>query len=167
MPFSYSRGVWIRVAALVFLALVWPVGDAAAAPVSTPEPGALLTSAPARVTLAVEEHGTDLRIVVTDAAGTRRDVGVPAIAGTVGSVDLAPGLEPGSYTVDWRWVDAAGAPRSGTFLFTLAPVVETAASALGPGFTGRRDAAALWLASGLLVVVGGLALVRSATRARR
>ncbi|GAA4535578.1 copper resistance CopC family protein [Pseudonocardia xishanensis] len=159
--------MWIRLAVLVLVALLWPVGVAAAAPVSTPEPGALLTSAPARVQIAVEERVTDLQILVTDAAGVRRDVGAPAVHGPVGAVDLTPGLAAGSYTVDWRLRDPDGSLRSGTFLFTLAPAVETAASARDTGPTGRRHPTALWLAAGLVVVVGGLALVRSAGRVRR
>ncbi|WP_181779818.1 copper resistance protein CopC, partial [Pseudonocardia pini] len=82
-------------------------------------------------------------------------------------LDLATDLAAGSYTVDWRLVDAAGAPRTGTFLFTLAPAVETAALTLQDEGAAWRRTPAPWLAGGLVLLVGGLALGRSATRPRR
>jgi len=159
------------VAVSLLLAPLLGAGTALADPPSTPAPGSVLVTPPAQVTLVLgpESRGASgLDILVTDAAGIRRDTGLPSLRGPVASVGLAPGLAPGSYTVDWRLRDAAGTPTAGTFLFTLAPAAPSTDQALTlAGSPGEGVRPVFWLAGGLLVAVAGAGCLSVAGTRRR
>jgi methionine-rich copper-binding protein CopC len=152
----------IGVAALA-AGLVLPAGAAAADPSSSPAPGSTVASVPDRVSVAVgpAEPRAEVTILVTDAAGVRRDVGDPVLRAGTATVDLDGGLTAGSYTVDWRVTDGAGT-RSGTFLFAVAPAA--AASVPAAAVTDLPGSAAVWLAAGLLLLVGGAATLLARAR---
>jgi methionine-rich copper-binding protein CopC len=146
----------IGVAALA-AGLVLPAGAAAAADTSSsPAPGSTLVTAPDRVSLTVGPTGPEAEVVilVTDAVGVRRDVGEPVLRAGTATVGLADGLTAGSYTVDWRVSDGTGS-RSGTFLFSVASPATAAVPAAA--LTDLPGSAAVWLAAGLLTLVGGAA----------
>ncbi|GAA4699699.1 hypothetical protein GCM10023215_42910 [Pseudonocardia yuanmonensis] len=148
----------IGVAALA-AGLVFPAGAAAGADTpSNPAPGATLATAPDRVSVEVGATGpgAEVLVLVTDAAGVRRDVGDPVLRAGTATVRLAGGLAPGSYTVDWRVTDGTREGfRSGTFLFTVAPAAGPPVPAAA--LTTLPRTPAMWLAAGLLLIVGSAA----------
>jgi copper transport protein len=123
------------------LAVADPASAHATLSGSNPAPGAILTRAPATVSLHFDEAVTtvpgSLRVLGPD--GSRADAGTVRQSGD-GS-DLAVGLrdatKQGSYFVSWRVVSADSHPVSGAFTFAIGTTSAAPASAAtsdnGPG----------------------------------
>ena len=145
--------------------LLGPVGSAAAHDVlagTTPAQDTTVDTAPAAVSLefsdAPQSLGTD--VVVTGPDGRAVSDGVPVIAGSAVTQQLAGGLPAGTYTVDWRVTSADGHPITGSFAFEVArdapaaaPVGGAAASSDASSFPVVRIAIALIAAVSVVLVV--------------
>src|SRR4051795_670019 len=112
-------------AALLF-ALVLPASASAHARLqsTTPQAGAALDRAPARVTVRFDEAVESAfgALTVTDANGERVDDGRltrPAGNASAVSVALGRGLRNGAYTADYRVVSDDGHPVAGAFVFRV------------------------------------------------
>lgn len=111
--------------ALALLLAAWPLAGAAHTHLDASEPAkdAVLSSAPAKVKLSfsgrIEPDFS--RIEVTDAQGKQVDKGNSTASSNRREleVDLAEGLAPGTYQVNWNVVARDGHRVRGEFSFTL------------------------------------------------
>jgi methionine-rich copper-binding protein CopC len=89
---------------------------------SVPAAGAVLTAAPAAVTLTFEETPlpTGLGVVVRGPNGELVTSGDPTVSGNDVVTPLVALTANGTYTVSWRVVATDGHPTKGTFTFRLA-----------------------------------------------
>lgn len=88
---------------------------------TSPEDGAVLDAAPARVAVTLSDVPQAIapRMIVTDEAGTIVLDEEPVITDRSAAADL-PALEKGTYQVAWRVVSSDGHPIQGTYSFTVA-----------------------------------------------
>ncbi|NJP99178.1 hypothetical protein HCK00_01030 [Streptomyces sp. PLAI1-29] len=155
------------------LATASPAAAHAALTGSSPGQGAVVDSAPERVTLTFSESVTlsggsgspgspGSSVQVFDPRGGRADTGrapLPSDGGTRYDVPLRPGPAEGTYTVSWRAVSADGHPISGAFTYSVGAPSETSAAPVarppGGGTVDALYAAARWAAyTGFVVLVG-------------
>jgi copper resistance protein C len=147
-----------------------------------PAKDAVLTSAPATVTLRFSERlNPDFTtIVVSDTARQPVPAARPAVDGGAGTITLGRALGNGGYTVAYRVVSTDGHTVQGSYTFTVAdpalPAAVPPASAgpaavppasAGPAADGTGPGGLILkilFAAGLLVVVA--AIVRYARRAK-
>ena len=145
---SRSPARLVAVLALALSALVGMASGAAAHDelVSTSPAGGASGGAPSQVVLrfvdTVLPIGSRVRVVgpygdATDAA--------PAVAQSIVTQRLRPGLPPGPYRVDWRAVARDGHPVTGSFTFTVTPATTatpTAPTTTAPPIIGQAAATA-------------------------
>lgn len=101
---------------------------------TSPAPDAVITQAPATVSLTLSEPPADSKnlhlstITVTDGVGKTVSDGNVTVYGPTLSTKLAEG-DPGTYKVLWRAVSSDGHPIEGNYTFTVqAPAGQTATS---------------------------------------
>jgi copper transport protein len=172
----HTRQLWHRTLlrtarALAVVALAFAAALPAAAPASAhatlsgsnPSPGAILTKAPATVTLHFDEAVTtvaeSLRVLGPD--GNRADAGTvhrPGDGSNV-AVDLKAATKKGSYFVSWRVVSADSHPISGAFTFSVGVTSKAPASAAttdgGPGVAIALGLSRWMGYLGLVLMLGG------------
>lgn len=86
---------------------------------SVPSDGARVTASPENLVLNFRQPLRLAEVTVTSADGQTMPIMVTAV-GLVRSYSIPiSGLEPGSYRVQWRALDAAGVSREGSFGFTV------------------------------------------------
>jgi copper transport protein len=123
----------VAIAVATALALADPASAHATLSGSNPAPGAILTRAPAAVTLhfdeAVPTVPGSLRVLGPD--GSRADSGVVRQSGDGSdlAIDLRDATKQGSYFVSWRVVSADSHPVSGAFTFAIGATSAAPASA--------------------------------------
>ncbi|MEU9980336.1 copper resistance protein CopC [Streptomyces sp. NPDC050856] len=152
-----------------------PASAHAALTGSDPEDGAVVATAPQRVTLTFSEQialGDDA-IRVLEPSGRRADTGEvrDMCSGSVirYGVDLRAGLPDGTYTVAWHAVSADSHPVSGAFTFSIgAPSTTTVAlpeQPTGGGLVGVLYGVGRYASyAGFVLLVGGAAFVLACWR---
>ncbi|HEY9441305.1 MAG TPA: copper resistance CopC family protein, partial [Streptomyces sp.] len=137
---------------------------------SDPQDGAVVATAPSRITLTFSEQiavGDD-SIRVLEPSGKRADTGAPRDLTNGDSVRygvaLRGGLPDGTYTVAWQAVSADSHPVSGAFTFSIgAPSKTTVAlpsDEVGGGLVGALYGIARYAAyAGFILLVGGSTFV--------
>ncbi len=164
----------VRTLVLLFLAVAGvllagaaPASAHAALTGSDPAQGAVVDTAPARVSLTFSEPvavGED-SVRVLDPKGERVDKGDPANpSGTTYSVPLMSGLPDGTYTVAYQVVSADSHPVAGAFTFSVGAPSETtvsvAAQASDDGLVGWLYGFGRYVSyAGFVVLAGGAAFV--------
>jgi copper transport protein len=136
---------------------------------SDPQPGAVLDTAPAHITLKFNEH-VEISLGAMrlfDGTGASIDISTarhPNGDGAVVEVDL-PALKNGSYVVDWRVVSADSHPVHAAFTFQAGPTSNLAAGLLdqiiSSSHTGKTASTGLTVSRSLVtaaiaIVFGGL-----------
>ncbi|KES05315.1 membrane protein [Streptomyces toyocaensis] len=164
----------VRTLVLLFLAVTGallagaaPASAHAALTGSDPGRGAVVDTAPTRVSLTFSEQvavGEDA-VRVLDPKGKRVDKGDPANpSGTTYTVGLLSGLPDGTYTVAYQVVSADSHPVAGAFTFSIGAPSETSVSVSAQG---SDDGVVGWLYglgryvsyAGFTVMAGGAAFV--------
>ncbi|WP_335932495.1 copper resistance CopC/CopD family protein [Streptomyces sp. PTD5-9] len=161
-------------AGLVFGLLLGGAGPAsahAALTGSDPQNGAVVGTAPQKITLAFSEgvaFGDD-SVRVLDPSGERADTGTAPRGLKCGSdqeyeVPLRTGLPNGTYTVAWQAVSADSHPVSGAFTFSVGAPSKTAVALpttdVGGGLVGTLYDIARYAAyAGFVLLAGGAAFV--------
>lgn len=149
------------------LATAAPASAHAALTGSDPKQGAVVDSAPARVSLTFSEKVamSDGSVRVLDPAGKRVDTGKTSDLGanTYG-VKLHKGLPDGTFTVAYQVVSADSHPISGAYTFSVGAPSDTKVALpdqeAGGGFVGGLYGFARYLSyAGFILVVGGAAFV--------
>ncbi|MFV0128961.1 copper resistance protein CopC [Streptomyces sp. HMX112] len=152
-----------------------PASAHAALTGSDPKDGAVVATAPQRVTLTFSEQialGDDA-IRVLEPSGKRADTGEvrDMCSGSVirYGVDLRAGLPDGTYTVAWHAVSADSHPVSGAFTFSIgAPSTTTVAlpeQPTGGGLVGVLYGVGRYASyAGFVLLVGGAAFVLACWR---
>ncbi|MGW7079012.1 copper resistance CopC/CopD family protein [Streptomyces sp. NPDC054866] len=149
------------------LATAAPASAHAALTGSDPKQGAVVDTAPARVSLTFSEKVamSDGSVRVLDPAGKRVDTGKTSDLGanTYG-VKLHKGLPDGTFTVAYQVVSADSHPISGAFTFSVGAPSDTKVALpdqeVGGGFVGGLYGFARYLSyAGFILVVGGAAFV--------
>lgn len=109
---------------------------------SDPANGAVLTTAPATITLTynAELLPTGAQVAITDAAGSTVATGAPQVADTTVTAPLPADLPAGGYDVAWRVVSSDGHPIEGKFAFTLEAPVEVQPGATASATPGTSAA---------------------------
>lgn len=110
-------------------------------------------------------------VVVTDAAGTDLTAGDPVVDGVRVTQPLT-GQASGPVQVAWRVVSSDGHPISGRFGFGVGDSASTTPATSSPeastppasGDAAADDLAAVWVAVGVVVVIGGLVALVFARR---
>ena len=155
----------VAIAVATALSVADPASAHATLTSSNPAPDAILTKAPAAVSLRFSEAVTtvpgSLRVLGPD--GSRADAGVVRHpSGNDVAVDLSDATKKGSYFVSWRVVSADSHPISGAFTFAIgapsaAPAsVDGSASEAGSG-TAIVLGASRWAGYlGLALLFGGV-----------
>lgn len=103
------------------------------------------------------------QVVVTDAAGADLTAGDPVVDGVRVTQPLT-GDASGAVQVAWRVVSSDGHPISGQFVFSVGESASTTPATTSPTPTAPAPAAqaaaddltAVWVAVGIVVIVGGL-----------
>jgi copper transport protein len=129
---------------------------------TSPEDGAQLGTAPAKVTLTFSEN-VSLRagyVHVVDGTGTRADAGNASVSGPTVTVPLRPSLPQGGYLVTYRVISADSHPVGGSISFVVgrgspvAPGTVSSAGATDP-VVGAVLPVARWLTfAGLALSLG-------------
>lgn len=106
---------------VVTAALAMPQGALAHAGLIAADPvdGAVLPSAPAKMTLTFTEPVTPLVFTLVNSGGDRQDLAPPTASNDVVVVALPTGLEAGTHLLSWRVVSADGHPVAGTLAFSI------------------------------------------------
>lgn len=149
--------------ATALVAIAGPASAHAVLESSTPQPGAVLATAPTRVMLTFDENvtllPTSLRVFAPD--GSRADDGIVGHEDGRGpTADVAMrATEHGTYLVSWRVVSADSHPVSGAFTFSVGSA--SAAPSAGPLKNVPTVAGLLGVArwtgyAGSALLVGGL-----------
>ena len=88
---------------------------------SSPEAGAVLSEAPAEITLvySAELTSAGATVLITDEEGTDWANSEPAITGDTVTVAVQDHIASGAYVVQWRVVSSDGHPITGEVPFTL------------------------------------------------
>ncbi|MEV4118787.1 copper resistance CopC family protein [Micromonospora sp. NPDC049645] len=177
-----SRVARLGVAAFAaLLALLAPAGPAWAHNTlrsSSPARDAALPAAPTEVSLEFSARldPAFATVVVTDAAKRRVPTGVPVVVDTTSTISVTGRLPNGTYTVAYRVVSTDGHPLQGSYPFSVAdpmgsaaPVGDAGTSADAVGATADGGLRAGLLAAGavlaaLLAAAVGLSLRRRAAR---
>ncbi|MDN5894164.1 MAG: copper resistance protein CopC [Nocardioides sp.] len=136
---------------------------------STPEEGAVLTTAPGSIELEFNENILNIApaIVLRDDTDTVISRKTPTIDRTVVSTPFPAGLADGSYSIVWRVVSEDGHPVQGLIRFAIGHP-STTTPAEGPA-KARGDASSgvPWLAVGIafagVLGVAGLLVLRRPT----
>ncbi len=144
-----------------------PASAHAALTGSDPAQGAVVDTAPSRVSLTFSEPVAvgDDSMRVLDPKGERVDKGEPANpSGTTYSVPLVSGLPDGTYTVAYQVVSADSHPVAGAFTFSIGAPSETTvpvdAQASDDGLVGWLYGFGRYISyAGFVVLVGGAAFV--------
>jgi copper transport protein len=154
----------LAIAVATAMSIADPASAHATLSSSNPTAGAILTRAPAAVSLHFDEAVTtvpgSLRVLGPD--GSRADAGTVSHPGGNGNdlaVDLRDATKQGSYFVSWRAVSADSHPISGAFTFAVGT---TSAAPAGAAVTDAGSGAALALGLsrwagylGLVLLLGG------------
>ncbi|MFF9336026.1 copper resistance protein CopC [Streptomyces albogriseolus] len=151
----------------VLLAGAAPASAHAALTGSDPAQGAVVDTAPTRVSLTFSEPVAvgDDSVRVLDPKGERVDKGDPANpSGTTYSVPLVSGLPDGTYTVAYQVVSADSHPVAGAFTFSIGAPSETTVSvstqASDDGLVGWLYGFGRYVSyAGFVVLAGGAAFV--------
>ncbi|WPP30814.1 copper resistance CopC/CopD family protein [Streptomyces sp. CL7] len=151
----------------VLLAGAAPASAHAALTGSDPAQGAVVDTAPTRVSLTFSEPVAvgDDSVRVLDPKGERVDKGDPANpSGTTYSVPLVSGLPDGTYTVAYQVVSADSHPVAGAFTFSIGAPSETtvsvSAQASDDGLVGWLYGLGRYVSyAGFVVLAGGAAFV--------
>jgi copper transport protein len=153
----------VAVAIITALAVAAPAFAHATLSSSNPIPGAVLSKAPAAVSLHFDEAVTtvpgSLRVLGPD--GSRADAGVVHQSGNGSdiAVDLRDATKQGSYFVSWRVVSADSHPVSGAFTFAIGTTSAAPASAAtsdnGPGVALALGLSRFAGYIGLVLLLGG------------
>jgi methionine-rich copper-binding protein CopC len=141
---------------------------------AVPADGAVLTSAPARVTLQFDDpiSSSFATLVVTGPDGHNVATGKPSVAGSSLTGDLSDELAPGTYRTVFRVVSDDGHPVEGQLTFTLrrssgstpttSPSPGPPSASADPGATsaGRTSSAggSSWVADNMLPLTATLLL---------
>ncbi|MGB8946673.1 MAG: copper resistance protein CopC, partial [Streptomyces sp.] len=149
------------------LATAAPVSAHAALTGSDPKQGAVVDTAPARVSLTFSEKVamSDGSVRVLDPAGKRVDTGKTTDLGSnTYGVPLHKGLPDGTFTVAYQVVSADSHPISGAYTFSVGAPSDTKVALpdqeVGGGFVGGLYGFARYLSyAGFILVVGGAAFV--------
>lgn len=149
------------------LATAAPASAHAALTGSDPKQGAVVDTAPARVSLTFSEKVamSDGSVRVLDPAGKRVDTGKTSDLGAnTYSVPLHKGLPDGTFTVAYQVVSADSHPISGAYTFSVGAPSDTKVALpdqeVGGGFVGGLYGFARYLSyAGFILVVGGAAFV--------
>ncbi|WP_431990537.1 copper resistance CopC/CopD family protein [Streptomyces albogriseolus] len=144
-----------------------PASAHAALTGSDPAQGAVVDTAPTRVSLTFSEPVAvgDDSVRVLDPKGERVDKGDPANpSGTTYSVPLVSGLPDGTYTVAYQVVSADSHPVAGAFTFSIGAPSETtvsvSAQASDDGLVGWLYGFGRYVSyAGFVVLAGGAAFV--------
>jgi copper transport protein len=144
-----------------------PVSAHAALTGSDPQQGAVVTEAPAQVSLTFSEQVamSDGSVRVLDPKGERVDTGKTSRqGGNTYAVKLHSGLPDGTFTVTYQVVSADSHPVSGAFTFSIgAPSTTTVAVSdqeAGGGLVGGLYGFARYVSyAGFILLVGGSAFV--------
>ncbi|MEU5956022.1 copper resistance protein CopC [Streptomyces sp. NPDC047525] len=149
------------------LATAAPASAHAALTGSDPKQGAVVDTAPARVSLTFSEKVamSDGSVRVLDPAGKRVDTGKTSDLGSnTYGVNLHKGLPDGTFTVAYQVVSADSHPISGAYTFSVGAPSDTKVALpdqeVGGGFVGGLYGFARYLSyAGFILVVGGAAFV--------
>ncbi|MFI8874859.1 copper resistance CopC/CopD family protein [Streptomyces sp. NPDC055243] len=149
------------------LATAAPASAHAALTGSDPKQGAVVDTAPARVSLTFSEKVamSDGSVRVLDPAGKRVDTGKTSDLGSnTYGVKLHKGLPDGTFTVAYQVVSADSHPISGAYTFSVGAPSDTKVALpdqeVGGGFVGGLYGFARYLSyAGFILVVGGAAFV--------
>ena len=147
-------------AALVLLLLQTGLAFAHATLVSSDPPdGAILATAPSRLTLTFNEPVSPLVLRLIDAKGQATTLAYH-LEGNVVVVDQPGALGSGSHVLSWRVISADGHPVGGSVLFSVG-ARSAGAMPSAPGDVDWLRRAAIWLCRlaiylGLLIGVGGV-----------
>ncbi|WP_390899334.1 copper resistance CopC/CopD family protein [Streptomyces mirabilis] len=164
----------VRVLLLLLLAVIGAV-LAGAAPASAhaaltgsdPQQGAVVSRAPAQVSLTFSEKVamSDGSVRVLDPKGKRVDTGKATdLGGTTYGVKLHSGLPDGTFTVTYQVVSADSHPVSGAFTFSVGAPSQTSVAlsdpAVGGGVVGALYGVGRYVSyAGFILLVGGAAFV--------
>ncbi|MDQ1017970.1 copper resistance CopC/CopD family protein [Streptomyces afghaniensis] len=154
-------------AACALLAGAGPASAHAALTGSDPAQGAVVDTAPARISLTFSEQVamSDGSLRVLDPEGKRVDAGEPSnVSGTTYAVRLHSGLPDGTYTVAYQVVSADSHPVAGAYTFSIGAPSKTSVSVSGQS---TDDGVVGWLYgfgryvsyAGFIVLAGGAAFV--------
>ncbi|MFF7793717.1 copper resistance protein CopC [Streptomyces sp. NPDC007991] len=154
-------------AACALLAGAGPASAHAALTGSDPAQGAVVDTAPARISLTFSEQValSDGSLRVLDPEGKRVDAGEPSgVSGTTYAVRLHSGLPDGTYTVAYQVVSADSHPVAGAYTFSVGAPSKTSVSVSGQN---ADDGVVGWLYgfgryvsyAGFIVLAGGAAFV--------
>ncbi|MCX6433741.1 MAG: copper resistance protein CopC [Actinobacteria bacterium] len=101
---------------------------------SSPDAGAILDAAPAKVSVRFDAALMDIgeALVVRAADGTIVSTGIPTIKGNAIRTDMRTDVPAGEYTVAYRIVSKDGHPVTATFAYTLTSGSVTASAATAP-----------------------------------
>ncbi|MFC8129442.1 copper resistance CopC/CopD family protein [Streptomyces sp. NPDC057302] len=149
------------------LATAAPASAHAALTGSDPKQGAVVDTAPTRVSLTFSEKVamSDGSVRVLDPAGKRVDTGKTSDLGSnTYGVSLHKGLPDGTFTVAYQVVSADSHPISGAYTFSVGAPSDTKVALpdqeVGGGFVGGLYGFARYLSyAGFILVVGGAAFV--------
>jgi copper transport protein len=153
----------VAIAVATALAVTDPASAHATLSGSNPAPGAVLTRAPAAVTLHFDESVStvpgSLRVLAPD--GSPADTGVVHQSGDGSdiSVDLSRATKHGSYFVSWRVVSADSHPISGAFTFAIGTTSAAPAAIDAQNSAGSGPGLALILGLGRWASYLGLVLL--------
>lgn len=153
---------WTRVLALVLFVVIGVVGGERRAEAhasllsSDPVDGAMLSGAPASVSLTFNEPVDPIILKLIRPSGVATVLAAPE-AGKTLTAPLPKDLADGTHAISWRVISADGHPVGGTFVFSVRVLSGGAVIAQAPD-TAR--AVAIWLAraimlAGLLFGIGG------------
>ncbi|MFI9627515.1 copper resistance CopC/CopD family protein [Streptomyces sp. NPDC052042] len=169
-----AAGLLAALVGLVFGLLLGAAGPAlahAALTGSDPQDGAVVDTAPRKITLTFSEKVAfgDDSVRILDPSGERADTGTAPRDLKCGSdreyeVPLRTGLSNGTYTVAWQAVSADSHPISGAFTFSIGAPSKTAVSLpsneVGGGLVGvLYDIARYAAYAGFVLLAGGAAFV--------
>ncbi|MCT9110573.1 copper resistance protein CopC [Streptomyces mirabilis] len=144
-----------------------PASAHAALTGSDPQQGAVVSRAPAQVSLTFSEKVamSDGSVRVLDPKGKRVDTGKATdLGGTTYGVKLHSGLPDGTFTVTYQVVSADSHPVSGAFTFSVGAPSQTSVAlsdpAVGGGVVGALYGVGRYVSyAGFILLVGGAAFV--------
>lgn len=153
---------WTRVMALVLFVVIGVVGGVRRAEAhasllsSDPVDGAMLSAAPASVSLTFNEPVDPIILKLIRPSGAATVLTVPA-AGTTLTAPLPKDLADGTHAISWRVISADGHPVGGTIVFSIRVLSGGSVVAQAPDTT---RAVTIWVAralmlAGLLFGIGG------------
>lgn len=144
---------------LVVCWLLWAAPTVSAHTVlvqTTPESGALLSAAPAEVSLKFTQQplSGSVALVAESANGSTVQLGQPAVEATTVTAAWPAGQPSGTYRVSWRVVSPDGHPVNGTWEFSYAVSSAQPFVTATPEAQPSSSASSFpWLVVGIIVVV--------------